>query len=316
MFAAQGLRVYEQGRLLAAWQDRLSDAIQAQLAALFSSTCSSCLRLAGVKVSCSFHKQCKGPAKYLRPARVCSAHCLPAAVALAGQSRSAWLAAVPPACAFADPLWPLELDCSCVVTCMSIWLQEGSGAGHGDDGAGGQAGARTADGQPNTGAALGLVSHWQYMLRACRAGVDGARQWFGIDLRRCLMFLVGRSLWRVGLLCPAGLVLVLAKLCVHMETTTVPHVVEVLANAFQSRGFTGSDGPPRFVGGEVARRLGTTASKPGIAASSCYSHTHVNPAPLQIPSCAVSIRLDGKLGRQDHVAKGCHHHSTMDTLHH
>lgn len=46
----QGLRVYEQGRLLSAWQDRLSDAIQAQLAALFSSACSSSLRLAGVKV--------------------------------------------------------------------------------------------------------------------------------------------------------------------------------------------------------------------------------------------------------------------------
>lgn len=46
----QGLRVYEQGRLLSAWQDRLSDAIQAQLAALFSSACSSFLRLAGVKV--------------------------------------------------------------------------------------------------------------------------------------------------------------------------------------------------------------------------------------------------------------------------
>jgi hypothetical protein len=59
----------------------------------------------------------------------------------------------------------------------------------------------------------------------------------------------------------AGLVLVLAKLCVHMETTTVPYVVEVLAGAFQGRGLAGSDGPPRFVGGEVARRLGSTASE-------------------------------------------------------
>ena len=58
-----------------------------------------------------------------------------------------------------------------------------------------------------------------------------------------------------------GLVLVLAKLCVHMETTTVSHVVEVLAGAFQGNGLTGSDGPPRFVGGEVARRLGATASE-------------------------------------------------------
>lgn len=54
----------------------------------------------------------------------------------------------------------------------------------------------------------------------------------------------------------------LAKLCVHMETTTVPHVVEVLAGAFQGgAGFSGSDGPPRFVGGEVARQLGSTASE-------------------------------------------------------
>lgn len=60
--------------------------------------------------------------------------------------------------------------------------------------------------------------------------------------------------------CP-GLVLVLAKLCVHMETTTVPYVVEVLVGAFQGRGLAGSDGPPRFVGGEVARRLGSTASE-------------------------------------------------------
>lgn len=46
----QGLRVYEQGRLLSAWQDRLSDAIQAQLAALFSRSCSHFMQLAGVKV--------------------------------------------------------------------------------------------------------------------------------------------------------------------------------------------------------------------------------------------------------------------------
>lgn len=68
--------------------------------------------------------------------------------------------------------------------------------------------------------------------------------------------------------CP-GLVLVLAKLCVHMETTTVPYVVEVLAGAFQGRGLAGSDGPPRFVGGEVARRLGSTASE--SQARSCHT---------------------------------------------
>jgi hypothetical protein len=48
--ASQGLRVYEQGRLLSAWQDRLSDAIQAQLAALFSRACSQFMQLAGIKV--------------------------------------------------------------------------------------------------------------------------------------------------------------------------------------------------------------------------------------------------------------------------
>jgi hypothetical protein len=43
----QGLRVYEHGRLLSAWQDRLSDAVQAQLAALFSSACSLFSQLGG-----------------------------------------------------------------------------------------------------------------------------------------------------------------------------------------------------------------------------------------------------------------------------
>jgi hypothetical protein len=65
-------------------------------------------------------------------------------------------------------------------------------------------------------------------------------------------------------------VLVLAKLCVHMETTTVPHVVEVLAGAFQGRGLAGSDGPPRFVGGEVARRLGATASEASLSDMHAY----------------------------------------------
>jgi hypothetical protein len=62
---------------------------------------------------------------------------------------------------------------------------------------------------------------------------------------------------------PTGLVLVLAKLCVHMETTTVPHVVEVLAASAQGAAAF-SDGPPRFVGGEVARQLGSTASELSI----------------------------------------------------
>ena len=62
--------------------------------------------------------------------------------------------------------------------------------------------------------------------------------------------------------CCAGLVLVLARLCVHMETNTVPLAVELLGGAFQgSRSSSHSDGPPRFIGGQVARRLGTTASE-------------------------------------------------------
>jgi hypothetical protein len=85
-------------------------------------------------------------------------------------------------------------------------------------------------------------------------------------LRR-LTFVVRMFLCYVPLLGDIGLVLVLAKLCVHMETMTVPHIVEVLANAFQGSGSTGSDAPPRFVGGEVARRLGTIASEPRTAAS-------------------------------------------------
>jgi hypothetical protein len=62
--------------------------------------------------------------------------------------------------------------------------------------------------------------------------------------------------------CPAALVLLLAKLCMFMEDSSVPYVMEVLAAGFQGRtGFRASDEPPPFVGGEVARRLGTAASK-------------------------------------------------------
>jgi hypothetical protein len=47
---AQGLRVYEQGKVLAAWQDQLSDAVQAQLQAMFEALCSHFLGLASAKV--------------------------------------------------------------------------------------------------------------------------------------------------------------------------------------------------------------------------------------------------------------------------
>uniref|UniRef100_A0A383VMJ6 Vacuolar protein sorting-associated protein 51 homolog n=1 Tax=Tetradesmus obliquus TaxID=3088 RepID=A0A383VMJ6_TETOB len=58
-----------------------------------------------------------------------------------------------------------------------------------------------------------------------------------------------------------GLVLLLAKLAMFMEDAVVPAVMEVLAGSFQGRsGFRASDEPPPFVGGEVARRLGTAAN--------------------------------------------------------
>lgn len=59
-----------------------------------------------------------------------------------------------------------------------------------------------------------------------------------------------------------GMVLLLAKLCSHMEGQTVLAAMEALAGAFPPRGGSSrrSDEPPAFVAGEVARRLGTAAS--------------------------------------------------------
>jgi hypothetical protein len=73
-----------------------------------------------------------------------------------------------------------------------------------------------------------------------------------------------------------------------METTTVPHVVEVLAGAFQGRGLAGTDGPPRFVGGEVARRLGATASEASL------SDMHVYQGRMH-HAVAVGESIDGKI---------------------
>lgn len=57
--------------------------------------------------------------------------------------------------------------------------------------------------------------------------------------------------------------LLLAKLCIFMESSIVPSVMEALAASSQGRSsFRSSDQPPPFVGGEVARRLGTAASEP------------------------------------------------------
>lgn len=59
-----------------------------------------------------------------------------------------------------------------------------------------------------------------------------------------------------------GLVLLLAKLCIQMESQTVPYVMEVLATAFPGMGGGGGgEEPPPFVAGEVARKLGTAASR-------------------------------------------------------
>jgi hypothetical protein len=53
-----------------------------------------------------------------------------------------------------------------------------------------------------------------------------------------------------------ALLLLLAKLCLFLEATTVPSVMEVLALHFPGQS---ADGPPPFVAGEVARRAGTAA---------------------------------------------------------
>ncbi|KAA6417142.1 MAG: hypothetical protein FRX49_12897 [Trebouxia sp. A1-2] len=59
---------------------------------------------------------------------------------------------------------------------------------------------------------------------------------------------------------PAGLLLLLAQLCSFMENTAVLHVMEIIAATFPGQGgSSGSDQPPAFVAGEVARRLGTAA---------------------------------------------------------
>jgi hypothetical protein len=66
-----------------------------------------------------------------------------------------------------------------------------------------------------------------------------------------------------------GLILLLAKVCVYMESTSVPYVMETIASVFSGRGGgRGSDQPPAFVAGEVARRLGTGSSESGCRATS------------------------------------------------
>ncbi len=53
---------------------------------------------------------------------------------------------------------------------------------------------------------------------------------------------------------PPGLLLLLARLCLFMETNAVLHVMEVIAATFPGQGGgSGGDQPPAFVAGEVAR---------------------------------------------------------------
>mmetsp|Transcript_18627 Transcript_18627/g.47206 ORF Transcript_18627/g.47206 Transcript_18627/m.47206 type:complete len:953 (-) Transcript_18627:187-3045(-) len=64
----------------------------------------------------------------------------------------------------------------------------------------------------------------------------------------------------------SGMTLMLAKLCLHMEQSSVPWVMEHIAGAFMLRGAAGAvssgraDLPPAFVPGEVARRLSAASS--------------------------------------------------------
>lgn len=69
-----------------------------------------------------------------------------------------------------------------------------------------------------------------------------------------------------------GLVMLLAKLCMHMETTEVPNIMDIIATSFTGGGggAGGGDEPPAFVAGEVARRLGTAAA----ALLSAYVELH------------------------------------------
>lgn len=62
-----------------------------------------------------------------------------------------------------------------------------------------------------------------------------------------------------------GITLLLAKLCLHMEQSSVPWVMETIAGAFVIRGggpgsAARADMPPAFVPGEVARRLSAASS--------------------------------------------------------
>lgn len=53
---------------------------------------------------------------------------------------------------------------------------------------------------------------------------------------------------------PSALVLLLAKLCLHLETTALPCAVEATAAAFEGAGGgRGADLPPAFVPAQVSR---------------------------------------------------------------
>lgn len=53
---------------------------------------------------------------------------------------------------------------------------------------------------------------------------------------------------------PAVLLLVLARTCIFMHSTALPHVMETLAGSFPGQGgFSGSGQPPAFVAGQVGK---------------------------------------------------------------
>eukprot|EP00898_Chlorokybus_atmophyticus_P004112 jgi/Chlat1/4701/Chrsp3S05649 len=60
---------------------------------------------------------------------------------------------------------------------------------------------------------------------------------------------------------PAGLILLLARVCLYLELSSVPHVMESLAHAFSGGGQRGAGHAPPFVAGEMMRALRTAGEK-------------------------------------------------------
>ena len=53
---------------------------------------------------------------------------------------------------------------------------------------------------------------------------------------------------------PAVLLLLLARTCIFMQSTALPHVMETLAGTFPGQGgSSGSGQPPAFVAGQIGK---------------------------------------------------------------